>query len=201
VDGQKLFGTAHVSTNSEMKIPLLLTARPHFFHFSLNQRILDAQMDILETRDDEDTAVSAINIIGIISLRHPQAFKTRFWVCFFWNFFWNFLSTAYFQDLMDLLIGWYVDATPSDRVFDVCLVAFGLFREKFKQEIDYAWRMAKEFTQEMEAAVKAVGFGHRITRAIMKMFFFKFQYHKTDQNSIDLEQRGIFLAFFQYVSF
>lgn len=37
-------------------------------------------MDILETRDDEDTAISAINIVGVISVRHPQAFKTRFWV-------------------------------------------------------------------------------------------------------------------------
>ncbi|OQV13341.1 putative Serine/threonine-protein kinase SMG1 [Hypsibius exemplaris] len=131
-DGEKLFGTAH--------------------------RILDAQMEILETRNEEDIAISAVNIIGVISLRHPQAFKTRFW------------------DLMDLLIGWYVDATPTDRVFEACVVAFGLFREKFKQEIDFTLKMAKEFTQEMEAAVAA---------------------HEQEKKDPAVDHRDVFLAFFQ----
>lgn len=57
---------------------------------------------------------------------------------------------------MDLFFGWYIDALPADRVFDTCVSAFGLFREKFKQEIDWALKMSRQFTEDMEGAVKSV---------------------------------------------
>ena len=39
-------------------------------------------MELFETRDDEATAISALKVIVVICVRHPQAFKTRFNVSF-----------------------------------------------------------------------------------------------------------------------
>ncbi|GET01157.1 serine/threonine-protein kinase SMG1 isoform X2 [Rhizophagus clarus] len=87
---------------------------------------------LLDSMDRSDCFPGILEVLEKISEKYPQEFGERF------------------QDVIDLLVGWYIDTTVSDNLQSLIAETFKKLRPFWSQYLNFAYELMSHFLTDME---------------------------------------------------